>query len=70
MGMSTTAIATNLLEETARDHLCDAGGLRPQAFVEVQSGAAAVLVDEPKPNWVRFVDCRLEAGPPKRDAST
>jgi len=29
-----------------------------------------VLVDEPKPNWVRFVDRRLEAGPPKRDAPT
>jgi hypothetical protein len=42
----------------------------PLTIAQSHTRTAAVLVDEPEPNWVRFVDRRLEAGPPKRDAPT
>ena len=39
-------------------------------FLQAHPGAAAVLVDEAIPNWVRLVNRRLEAEPPYRNAPT
>jgi hypothetical protein len=48
---------------------CDVSSATLSAIADMPlTLAMALRVDEPKPNWVRFVDCQLEAGAPKRNA--